>query len=66
MTDKVYHRLGYNEPEMVARVSFHNGKQSMLDKAIKWLTNAKQYINPQDEGAADAFIEAFKEAMEKE
>lgn len=66
MTDKTYHKLGFNEPQLAARASFINGKLYMLDKAVKWLTNAKQYINPQDEGAADAFIEAFKAEMEKQ
>lgn len=44
---------------------FFNGMMHMLDKAVNWLTNVKQYINPNDEGAADAFIEAFKNEMRK-
>lgn len=47
-----------------AKHGFIMGADYMRIRAIEWLSNAKQYINPNDSRAAEAFIEAFNEAME--
>ena len=46
-----------------AKYGFIMGADYMRIRAIEWLSNAKQYINPNDSRAAEAFIEAFNEAM---
>lgn len=57
-TEQEYHEI------CCARTGFIDGAKWMLAKAENWLTNAKQYINPNDEGAATAFVNAFKKELE--